>query len=85
MKIGCKRLQALTGMVLVAAMSAVGATRTWTGADVANDPSWSNGNNWQGGIAPVAGDTAKFANNAGEIEVGAGDLELGDLCHEGGL
>ena len=76
MRIGCKRLQALTGMVLVAAMSVGGATRTWTGADVANDPSWSNGNNWQGGIAPVAGDTAKFSDNAGEIEVGAGDLEL---------
>ena len=63
-------------LALAASMPVGGATRTWTGADVANNPSWSNGGNWQGGIAPVAGDTAKFANDAGEIEVAAGDLEL---------
>lgn len=56
-------------------LAALGAERTWTGADIANDPSWSNGGNWEDG-APAAGDTASFPNDAGDIVVSASDIPL---------
>jgi hypothetical protein len=39
---------------LLAATTALGATKTWTGAG--GDSLWSNGANWSGGVAPVNGD-----------------------------
>ena len=41
--------------------TALAATKTWTGTDCPaatppNNCNWSNGNNWQGGAAPVNGD-----------------------------
>lgn len=62
---------ACAGMML----AALGTERTWTGADVANDPSWSNDGNWEDG-APAAGDTASFPNDAGDIVVSASDIPL---------
>ena len=54
---------------------AEGAERTWTGADVANDPSWANGKNWQGEAAPGAGDEAYFPAVLGDCEVVVSDAD----------
>ena len=35
-------------------------TVTWSGGDVTTSTNWSDGNNWLGGAAPVAGDTIIF-------------------------
>ena len=54
---------------------AEGAERTWTGADVANDPSWANARNWQGEAAPGAGDEAYFPAVLGDGEVIVSDAD----------
>ena len=67
----------MTAIACIAMIAvAFGAQRTWTGADVANNPSWSNGGNWQGGVAPVAGDTAILPDVAGGIVVSSDDVAL---------
>ena len=70
------RVGALALMAVGVALAACGAERVWTGADVGNDPSWSNGRNWQSDTAPVAGDTAIFPNAAGDIVISAADVPL---------
>lgn len=45
--------------------TAFAATRTWTGTDCpTTNCNWSNGNNWQGGVAPVNGDDIVITGNA---------------------
>ena len=45
-------------LALVAPAAQAAGNVTWTGAT--GLPQWSNGGNWQGGVAPAVGDTAVF-------------------------
>jgi autotransporter-associated beta strand protein len=55
---------ALLGALLSAA-SALAAPITWNGGATPS-PNWSDGGNWVGGIAPVAGDDVIFINGAAD-------------------
>jgi len=63
---------AFLGMIVAAAVAAANGA-TWTGADVANDPSWQNAKNWSGDVAPAAGDEAYFPNALGNVEIKVSD------------
>jgi hypothetical protein len=54
-------LAAVVAVSLFAALSASGATRTWSGA---TSGLWSVGSNWQGGVVPSAGDDLVFDQTA---------------------
>ncbi len=51
--------------VLLIAVSASAASRTWNGG-ASPDPNWSTAGNWVGGVAPVNGDDVIFINAAGD-------------------
>ena len=44
------------------AMAATAATRVWKTADRENDWDWTDGRNFEGGVAPVAGDIVEVGN-----------------------
>jgi hypothetical protein len=56
----CVFAVAVAGLAVVGAPRSAGAaTRVWRGLSF-NDPNWSNGLNWDGGVAPIAGDDLIF-------------------------
>jgi fibronectin-binding autotransporter adhesin len=69
--LGSRRLPLVVLVALLAALAgpvaptaAVPTTRTWTGG---GDGNWRTGANWNGGIAPNAGDSLVFPANASQL------------------
>jgi len=66
--------------VVVPSGTSFAATKTWVGTDCpTTDCYWSNGNNWQGGAAPVNGDDIVITSNA--VTPDAFDGTLNDISN----
>ncbi|HKS23926.1 MAG TPA: Ig-like domain-containing protein [Thermoanaerobaculia bacterium] len=70
-----KRALCLLAVLVPSALFA--ATKTWTGAVNEN---WSNGGNWSGGVAPVAGDDLAFGSAPFTSSL-KNDLAAGTVFH----
>ncbi|MGE3517663.1 MAG: choice-of-anchor D domain-containing protein [Vicinamibacterales bacterium] len=63
--VGVRFYLTATGGVSQAQTSFTDAAKTWTGAGT--DDNWTTGGNWQGGVAPVAGDALTFPSGAARL------------------
>ena len=59
----CVRYLLAKGAFIFVAISASGATQTWSGGGTSNG-NWTVQSNWTGGVAPVANDSLVFAGSA---------------------